>query len=57
MVQYVTKTGELTPAKVLQVDRSIFPCQYAIQLEGHEGERWTEENRLRPLQLTQQHQE
>lgn len=31
-VQYITKTGELTPAKVLQVDYSIFPCQVRCKL-------------------------
>ncbi|GFH22759.1 hypothetical protein HaLaN_20271, partial [Haematococcus lacustris] len=35
-------------ATVLQVDRSVDPCQYAILLRGAEAERWTEERRLLP---------
>ncbi|KAF5843172.1 hypothetical protein DUNSADRAFT_1599 [Dunaliella salina] len=47
-ILYVNRDGTLADAKVVSVDRSIYPVQYAIVLNGAENERWTEEDRLRP---------
>jgi hypothetical protein len=50
--RYRQRDGKLCLAKVVQVDRSIQPWGYGIELEGNPDIRFTEGNRLLPQQLS-----
>lgn len=49
--RYRQRDGKLCLAKVVQVDRSIQPWGYGIELQGSPDIRFTEGNRLLPQQL------
>ncbi|WIA08484.1 hypothetical protein OEZ85_007920 [Tetradesmus obliquus] len=51
IVRYRQRDGKLCLAKVVQVDRSIQPWGYGIELQGNPDIRFTEGNRLLPQQL------
>eukprot|EP00878_Enallax_costatus_P019303 GHUV01020363.1.p1 GENE.GHUV01020363.1~~GHUV01020363.1.p1 ORF type:complete len:215 (+),score=39.10 GHUV01020363.1:618-1262(+) len=54
LVRYRQRDGQLTLAKVVQIDRSIQPFGYGIQLSGAVDIRYTEHTRLLPRELQRQ---
>ncbi|KAF6264521.1 hypothetical protein COO60DRAFT_1457625 [Scenedesmus sp. NREL 46B-D3] len=52
VVRYRQRDGKLCLAKVVQVDRSIQPWGYGVELEGNPDIRFTEGNRLLPQHLS-----
>lgn len=52
-VRYRQRDGYFTSATVTQVDRSVQPYAYGIQLEGAVDVRFTEYTRLQPVELQQ----